>query len=191
MEQGRFDACMLRLQRGEKDALKEIYEAYLTYVFSVIYQVVGNHDDAEDVTAEFFIKLWTNADRYVPGSSHKAYIATIARNMAIDYLRKHKKEVLIAEFTTDSSEDDSATRTESVIISDKETGSSVEEEVVSCLSLKEALDKLKPKEREIINLKIMGDMTFKEISEATGTPMGTVTWLYREAIKKLRRCGYE
>lgn len=59
------------------------------------------------------------------------------------------------------------------------------------MNLKEALATLKPKEREIINMKIMGDMTFQEIADILGKPLGTVTWQYREAINKLRRCGYE
>lgn len=48
MEQARFDACMQRISNGDKSALKEIYESYMKYVFLVIYQVVGNHEDAED-----------------------------------------------------------------------------------------------------------------------------------------------
>ena len=42
-----------------------------------------------------------------------------------------------------------------------------------------------------INMKILGEMTFKEIAEVLNIPMGTVTWRYQNAIKKLRRCGYE
>lgn len=184
MEQDRFDACMSRICNGDKGALKEIYEEYMKYVFGVILRVVGNHEDAEDVTADFFVKLWTNSDKYEPGSSHKAYLATVARHMAIDFLRKNKREILVSEFTSEISEDE-----DKPILEDKTEN--VEDEVVSDISLKEALDTLKPREREVINMKVMFDMTFKEISEATKTPMGTVTWLYRQAINKLRRCGYE
>lgn len=201
MEQNRFDACMQRICDGDKDALKEIYEEYMTYVFSVIYQIVGNHADAEDITADFFVKLWTGSDKYEKGFAHKAYLATVARHMAIDFLRKHKKEVLVSEFTTDISADEGEARTDTMIVSDSQANgetinggspvSLVEQEVIENISLKEALGRLKPREREVINMKIMGDMTFKEISEATKSPMGTVTWLYRQAINKLRRCGYE
>ncbi len=184
MNQIGFDACMTRICNGDKDALKEIYKEYMKYVFGTIYQVVGNHEDAEDITADFFVKLWTNSDKYVPGGSHKAYLATIARNMAIDFLRKNKKEVLVSEFTTEVSEEEE-------ILLPKTTENPVEDEVVEDISLKEALGKLKPREREVINMKVINDMTFKEISETTNTPMGTVTWLYRQAINKLRRCGFE
>ena len=67
----------------------------------------------------------------------------------------------------------------------------MEEEVIGEFTVKEAFSKLKEAEREVVHLKIMGDMTFQEISELLQIPMGTVTWRYREAIKKLRRYGYE
>ena len=69
--------------------------------------------------------------------------------------------------------------------------SQIEEEVISQMSLTEALSYLNEKEREVINLKIIADMTFKEIAELLQAPMGTITWRYQSAIKKLRRCGYE
>ena len=52
------------------------------------------------------------------------------------------------------------------------------------------LSVLKPAERQIIDMKILSEMTFQEISDTLGIPMGTVTWRYQEAIKKIRRCGY-
>jgi len=53
------------------------------------------------------------------------------------------------------------------------------------------LELLKPKEREIIHLKILGELTFQEIADILKIPLGTVTWRYHNAIKKLRRHGYE
>ena len=69
-------------------------------------------------------------------------------------------------------------------------GISVEQEVIEELSMKEALEKLDSKEREIVHLKIMGEMTFQEIAGILAMPLGTVTWKYQNALKKLRRCGY-
>ena len=68
---------------------------------------------------------------------------------------------------------------------------SVEQEVIADMSLRQALDRLKPGEREIVHLKIMGEMTFQEIADMLKAPLGTVTWRYQNAIQKLRRCGYE
>lgn len=177
MEEKQFHACMKKIKSGDKSALREIYEAYIGYIYSVVFQVVRNKEDAEDITSEFFIKLWRLADTYRSGKGHKAWLAAIARNMAVDLLRKNKREVLTEDFADNmpenASEDD------------------VEGEVVSDMSLKAALETLKPAEREIVNLKIMGEHTFQEIADILGQPMGTVTWRYQNAMKKLRRYGYE
>lgn len=177
MEDKQFHACMKKMKYGDKAALREVYEAYIGYIYSIVFQVVQNKEDAEDVASEFFIKLWNLADTYRSGKGHRAWLAAIARNMAIDLLRIKKREVLLEEFTDNlgenAAEDD------------------VEGEVVSEVSLKATLETLKPTEREIVNLKIMGELAFQEIADVLGQPMGTVTWRYQNAIKRLRRCGYE
>ena len=55
MEEKQFDACMERMKSGDKDALHEIYEAYLGYIYAIVRQTVSNREDAEDVTSEFFM----------------------------------------------------------------------------------------------------------------------------------------
>lgn len=176
MEDQVFDQCMERIRQGDKEALKEIYIAYAGYLFHLICGILGNRENAEDVTSEFFIKLWDIADKYVPGTGHRAWMSRIAHNMAIDYLRAHKREI---PYDVSEQEFEQAAP-------DKEMN-----EVVETLSMQAALDRLKPTEREIVHLKIVGELTFEQIAKLLEIPMGTVTWRYREAIKTLRRCGYE
>ena len=61
---------MERMKSGDKDALHEIYEAYLGYIYAIVRQTVSNREDAEDVTSEFFMKLWRLADTYRGGKGH-------------------------------------------------------------------------------------------------------------------------
>ncbi len=172
---------MERLCRGDKSALKEIYEEYLSYLYSIAYSVLGSRENAEDVTSECFIKLWKTAKRYKPGNGHKGYLATIVRNMCIDLLRKQGREVY-----EDPPDKDASPNPRKEL-----TSEGFEDTVVEQMSLADALDTLKSAEREIINLKFMGGHTFKEIAQILRKPMGTVTWQYNEAIKKLRKYGYE
>ena len=58
MEDRQFHLCMKKMKAGDKAALREIYEAYAGYIFSVVLRVTGSREDAEDVTSDFFIKLW-------------------------------------------------------------------------------------------------------------------------------------
>lgn len=232
-----FEQAVVRIRSGDKDGLKVIYLAYVRFIYAVIYEILQNKENTEDVTSEFFIRLWDVAERYEPGRGHRGYLATIARNMAIDYIRKHRREVSVADpdligagggtggstgsvFDAQSGSSDTgesvnhaqsgSANTESSALETQSGGlgdpggmgggrtpggggfaSPVEDEVIGNIALKEALAVLKDGERQIINMKILGDMTFQEISDTLHMPMGTVTWKYRNAIGKLRRCGYE
>lgn len=271
MTEQEFEQAVVRIRDGDKDGLKEIYLAYVRFIYAVIYEILQNKENTEDVTSEFFIKLWDVAERYEPGRGHRGYLATIARNMAIDFIRKRRREVLDAEpdlvstkgggtgifaeqdgsesvrddgfgvqdggaGVQDGSEDvrgggfgvrDDSEGLQDGISEVQDGGSGVqddgsdarvrtgaggahargstagrmsapcasenpvEEEVIGNIALQEALALLKDGERQIINMKVLGDMTFQEISDTLHMPMGTVTWKYRNAIGKLRRCGYE
>lgn len=176
-----FNLSVQKILAGDKSGLREIYDAYLSYIYQIVYGVVGRKEDAEDITSDFFIKFWQNADKYRAGTGHKGYLATMARNMAIDHMRKFKREI-IDDFTV--------TEDEEVSIKEPVSEDNVEAEVIEDMSLTEALNTLKPAEKQIIDMKVLSEMTFAEIAQTLNIPMGTVTWRYREAIKKLRRCGY-
>lgn len=172
MTEARFDECIRAMNRGDRNGLKEVYEEYVSYIYGIVRALLHNREEAEDITGDFFIRLWEKSDTYKCGGGHKGWMATIARNMAVDYIRKHKKEEL------------------SETVNDRESEENVEHQVLSDISIKEALTMLKESEREVLHLKIMGELTFKEIAAILEQPMGTVTWHYNQAIKKLRRCGY-
>ena len=108
MNNREFDRCMRRIQKGDKTGLKEIYEAYISYIYAVIRGIVKNKENAEDLTAEFFIKLWNMADQYKVGSGHKTWMTVIARNMAIDFMRKAGREQLTEEVPEVSAADTAA-----------------------------------------------------------------------------------
>ena len=179
MEETQFISAVEKMKMGDKEGLREIYQAYIGYIYSIVYQIIQNKENAEDVTSEFFLKIWEKAGQYKTGSvGHRGYLATIARNMSIDFLRKHGREQLVE------------TQEEDTVAAAAGESISVEQEVIEELSMKEALEKLDSKEREIVHLKIMGEMTFQEIAGILAMPLGTVTWKYQNALKKLRRCGY-
>lgn len=179
MTEREFELACNKIMQGNRDGLKEIYSAYLPFIFAVIHNILKNREDAEDVTTDFFIKLWSLAEKYRGGNGHKGWMATIARNMAIDYYRAHYREIPEENEILESA------------VSDTGATSSHEDEIVSNQTIEEMLQKLNGGERQIVNMKVLGDMTFKEIAEVLKIPMGTVTWRYQNAIKKLRRCGYE
>lgn len=169
MNDQQFEQNILLILQNNRNGLKHIYEAYCPMIFSVISDMLRNREDAEDVTSEFFIRLWDIADTYKPGRGHRAWMITIARNMAVDYLRRQSRITPTAEIPDYLQE-----------------GPSAEDNICHKLSLEQALMTLKNEERQIVNLKIMGELTFREIAKILKKPPGTVAWRYRTAIEKLK-----
>lgn len=170
MEDMEFKVCIQKIQQGDKDGLKQIYQAYAALIYTVVYDMTGQKEDAQDITSEFFIRLWEKADTYRGKKGHRGWLLTIARNMTIDYLRKQKRELLVEDLPESEVEK-----------------ADFSEEIVGTMSMREAISQLKPAEQEVLNLKILGEFTFQEIARTIGKPMGTVTWLYRQGIEKLRK----
>ncbi len=140
---------------------------------------VRNNADAEDLTSEFFLKLWEKlADTYKSGNGHKRWLSTAARNMAIDFLRKNNRTELIIDNDTEDDEENSPHY-------EPQSSDNTESAAVGNLTVREALEKLNNSEREIINLKLFAGFTFKEIAATLKAPLGTVTWKYNRALKKL------
>lgn len=177
LTQEQFTNCIMRIKAKDKSGLKDIYDEYLGYIYSIIYGIVNQKENAEDITQDFFVKLYSMADTLELRDSHKTFLGTIARNMAIDFVRKNSRSIPVEDFVEEGLEPVSS--------------DDVEEAVIGNMTVKEALETLSENERQVVSMKILSDMTFNEISEALQVPMGTITWRYREAMKKLRRLGYE
>lgn len=179
MEEMRFAENIGRICQNDKEGLREIYEDYCPMIYSVVEELLHNREDAEDVTSEFFIRLWDIAPAYRPGKGHRAWMVTIAHNMAVDYLRKRKREVLSAPEEEHGDDLHPSPHGYS-------SQPSCEAQVCDKLSLEQAMKTLKKEERQVVNLKIMGELTFREIAEILKKPQGTVAWCYQKAMQKLR-----
>lgn len=190
MTEGRFEKCIRHMNQGDRDALKEVYEEYVSYIYHIVRQLLSTREEAEDITSEFFIRLWEKSESYRGGSGHKGWMAAIARNLAIDYIRKRKREEPV-DFSAERAAEDGQNFAVCSAMQREQAGESVEEQVLSDISMEEALALLKESERRVVHMKIVADMTFQEIADILEEPLGTVAWRYREAVKKLRRCGYE
>lgn len=169
-----FDFRIQLILKKDRNGLREIYKAYGRLIYSQLLSIVKNPQDAEDLTSEFFLKLWENANKYRSGTGHKRYIAIMAKNLAIDFLRKRKREA----YTIDD---------EDVYTQEPQDSVLTDENVIGNMTFEQALETLSADEKEIINLRLGWELTFKEISKTLGKPLGTVTWKYRQAISKLRK----
>ena len=156
------------VMRDEK-AFAELYEKTRKIVYSVCLSVVRNRGVAEELTQETFITVWGNIQTF-RGKGLKLWVITIAKNKALNELRKRKRE-----FAVDFSENESIGG-EYAIDAQVETG----------LALDFALARLDLIDRQIVLMKNSG-MKTKEIANFLEMPRGTVSWRYSEALKILRK----
>ena len=162
MYERRLDNLMKEVTQGSERAFEELYEGMKRGVFALAYSYLRNYEDAEDVLQQTFLTVKRKAYLYRVGTNARAWIFQIAKNAALDELRKRKQ------------------RKEGELL--REEG--VETPVVF---LDELTARLSEEEREIVIMHAVWGNKHKEIAEEKGLPLGTVTWKYNEAIKKLRK----
>lgn len=179
-----FQSAIISLLNGNKDGLRSIYEAYARLIYTVVLDIVKRREDAEDITSDFFIKLIRVAEQFRKGSPHRTWLVTIARNMALDFLRRSNREILAYESEENENDELNLVEKASVRADDK----SVENKAILAQDMRKAMGCLSPKEKEVVDLKLIGEFKFKDIATILGQPMGTVSWIYNQAITKLRRC---
>ena len=169
MDDRLFEENICRIRNDDKEGLRAIYTEYRTMIYTTVYSIVQNREDSEDIASDFFIRLWNAADRYRPGSGHRAWMITIARNMALDFLRKREREIPADEIPEDAGEENDAYR-----------------ESESSIAYRQITECLDPEEKEVVDLKILGELTFREIALQLAKPQGTVSWLYNKALQKMK-----
>ncbi len=169
------------------EGLKSIYEAYLPMIYHAMYDVTGVKESAEDLTADYFIKLWNIRHTYKQGT-HKKWMLTIARNMAIDYIRKSGREQLASDMQAYGQTGELSGQFDVLTAKVQEHAGKkdVYADIVDRVAIADAMQKLTREEIELIHLKLMADLTFRELASLLQLPQGTVAWKYQQAIKKLR-----
>jgi len=85
-------------QQGDKDAFRNLVERYQNKIFWVAYQMVGNHEEARDISQEAFIRVYRSLDKFHLTSNFYTWLYRIVVNLCIDFLRKQKPNNKVVSF---------------------------------------------------------------------------------------------
>ncbi|MGD9761784.1 MAG: RNA polymerase sigma factor [Candidatus Izemoplasmatales bacterium] len=153
----------------EKDdeAFQFVYENTKKGVFSMIISIVKNKAATEDLMQDTYIKMIEKIHQYKKGKNFYAWLLQIAKNTALDYYRKHKNEVVYDPQEQSYYHDSLKT----------------DEKTYSVLDLVKPLNDL---EKQIVLLRAVDQMKFKDIAQIVDKPLGTVLWIYNKAINSLK-----
>ena len=167
---------------GREASFEELVRRYQRPIAAYVYRMVGDYDSALDLTQEVFIKVYNSLSRYRSEFKFSTWIYKIAHNAAIDHLRRHA----VREQTLSGSVE--GERREVAIESRRLTPEQESERKERRTEIESVVQLLQSSYRELIVLRHSHDLSYDEIAEVTGLPLGTVKnrlFRAREAMRDL------
>ncbi len=165
-------ASLTRVGQRDENAMEEIFRRYSGPVYSVALRVLHDTGQAEDVLQEVFLQLWRNPTAFVQDrGSLGAWLVVVARNRAIDLLRRRKPSDSVDDVVLASS----------INVADEAVQNVMMEKV------RRALAELPPEQRKSLELAYFEGLSHTEIASRTGDPLGTVKTRIRQALITLRK----
>ena len=165
-------ALVTAIRSGDEGAMAALYDRYASIVYSVALRVLQDTGAAEDVLQDIFMQLWRNPGSFDSSRGNMAaWLAVIARNRAIDTLRRRKPQDDI----------------ENVVVSVEPDMASEAERSRAMAKIRGAMEAMPAPQRSALELAYFEGLTHMEIAEKTGEPLGTVKTRIRTGLLSLRK----
>lgn len=156
------------IKQGNYNKLDDLYCKYNKLIYNIAFSILKNRENSEDIVQIVFMKIFQMDKNKLPTTNESTWLYSLTKNETLNYLRNKKQEVNLDEIYYITEED-------------KELSKIIDED-----NYNRIIAKLNKQEREIISLKILSNMSFKEISLLLNLPMGTVQWKYYTSLYTLR-----
>ena len=169
---------------GDTTAYRGLVEKYQGRVYAMVYGMLRNREDARDVTQDAFVKAYNSLDSFRLESSFYTWLYRIAMNLAIDFVRRRKRR------PTTSFEEGVAAREDGGDIAEihhQDSPRRMMERQQLYGRIMDAMEKLPDDQRQVVLLRELEGLSYKEISEVMDIPEGTVMSRLFYARKKLQK----
>jgi RNA polymerase sigma-70 factor (ECF subfamily) len=164
-------SLVARVRARDESAMGALYDRYSSLVYAVALRVLGDTGAAEDVLQEIFLQLWRKPAAFDSArGSMGAWLAVIARNRAIDALRKRKPETDI----------------EDVVLSVETNFADNADRGRALAKIRELMGTMAAPQRSALEMAFFEGLTHTEIAEKTGEPLGTIKTRIRAGLLSLR-----
>lgn len=158
------------MRKGNNSQFEILYKNYNKLVYKIAFSILKNKENSEDVMQTVFAKICNLKKEQLPSSKEATWLYAVTKNEALTFLRKEKTNISLEEaYNID-------------------TGKECEElqDIVDTEKYNKIISGLSLKEKEIVSLKIVGELSFKEIARILNEPIGTVQWRYYKALNSLK-----
>ena len=168
---------MSRVASGDRQAFADLYRATSVKLFGVVLRILKRRELAEEILQEVYLRIWDNAGSFDRSrASPITWMATIARNRALDEVRKRQLDVAPVDVG------------ELEIAASDKLPSEQAELNEELRRLEACLDRLDPDRKDAIKRAYLDGASRKELAERYDQPVGTIkTWLHR-GLKQLKEC---
>lgn len=166
-----------RFLQGDETAFKTLVDKYKRKIYLTAYRLLGNHEDANDITQEVIIKTYKELKNFRRESSIYTWLYRITTNLSLNELKKRK---IRSFFDFDELD-------EWLFKDEKQSPELSYRENELSNKIQEAINKLPEKQRVVFTLRYYDGLSYEEISEILGTSVGALKANYFHAINKLQK----
>lgn len=167
--------AQLRNPATVRQAFNKVVRLYSEPLYWQIRRMVGDHDDANDILQNTFMKAWSSLENFRGEARLSTWLYKIAINESLTFLEREKKR------TTMSLDDTEAAPVRTAIADEDLDGEELQRHLMA------AVASLPEKQRLVFNMKYFDDMKYEEISEILGTTVGALKASYHLATKKIEQ----
>jgi RNA polymerase sigma-70 factor (ECF subfamily) len=167
------------MAKGDRTALAQLYDRLAGPVYSLVYRMLGDGAEAQDLSQEVFLQLWTTAETYEPGrGSVFSWVITLARNRAIDRLRMRRRRTELLS--------GAALDLQPAPLQESDGAATLDAREDSA-TVRAALAGLPVDQRQAIELAYFSGLTQQEIAARLREPLGTIKARIRRGLLRLRQ----
>lgn len=169
-----------RAQQGSEKAYRELLGRFQRPVFSIIYRMIRDREQAEDLAQETFVRVFNHIDRYDPRYKFSSWIFKIATNLTIDHIRRKELDTVSIDGSRNAVTAEQIEATSITIASPDENPEELLEAKQLGEEIESAIGRLRPEYRAAILLRHVDGREYQEIAEILSLPLGTVkTYIHR------------
>lgn len=158
----------IEIKYGNNIAFEKLYKNYKNLVYKIAYSILKNSYDSDDIVQIVFEKIYSIDKDKLPTRNESSWLYSVTKNETINYLNKKKNHIELEE------------------IYEIEDNNNEINELINKNSYNRLIGKLNENEKEIISLKILSNLSFKEIAKLLNKPTGTIKWIYYKSINTLK-----
>lgn len=155
------------IKNNDELKFNELYAKYYNLIYSISLSILKNRENSEDVAQAIFTKIYSLPKKHLPTQGEASWLYTVTKNESINYLKKVRNDINI----------------DNIYYIAEEGGI---DDIISKDSYNRIMSKLDEREKEIVSLKIIAGLSFKQIAKLINMPIGTVQWKYYKSLNTIK-----